>query len=183
MHPAQNFAGCWVAGCTQLKILLGAGWLGAPSSKFSWVLGGWVHPAQNFTGCWVAGCTHPAPRSTLGTQLGGFSVKNFAQNFFSTRICPIIGQFLIINWSELRNSKKIIYFHQLWFLKIIFFTFLISHSETKLGAGWLGAPTQHPGPPWVPSWVDFSNTDRDLQVVGFPRSQHFHSYRNTAMSR
>ena len=41
-----------------------------PESR--WVLGGWVHPAQNFTGCWVAGCTHPAPRSTLGTQLGGF---------------------------------------------------------------------------------------------------------------
>merc|ERR1712037_419537 len=28
VHPAQNFAGCWVAGCTQLRILLGAGWLG-----------------------------------------------------------------------------------------------------------------------------------------------------------
>ena len=57
MHPAQNFAGCWVAGCTQLKISLGAGWLGAPSSKFCWVLGGWGHPARNLAGCWVAGCT------------------------------------------------------------------------------------------------------------------------------
>ena len=40
----QKVAGCWVAGCTQLRISLGAGWLGAPSSKFHWVLGGWVHP-------------------------------------------------------------------------------------------------------------------------------------------
>ena len=41
---------------------------------------------------------------------------------------------------------------------------------TQKVAGWLsapsskfhwvlGAPTQHPGPPWAPSWVDFSKTD------------------------
>ena len=30
---------------------------------------------------------------------------------------------------------------------------------TQKVVGWLGAPTQHPGPPWAPSWVDFSKTD------------------------
>jgi hypothetical protein len=73
---AQNLPGCWETGWPRLKISLGAGGLGGPDLKFHWVLGGWVAQDKNFAGCWVTGCTHPAPRSTQGTQLGGFFEKS-----------------------------------------------------------------------------------------------------------
>ena len=77
----ENFAGCWEAGWPRTKILLGAGWLGAPTQHpgpprapnwvdfsknqvfydpnkplwyhFGTYMGGWVHPAQKI--CWVLG--------------------------------------------------------------------------------------------------------------------------------